>query len=81
MLGRFRMTVLDCIIEYRNLAQQMFGKPRVLTRQIGSDRYKYNADELEEAFKEFTNRRSEKIQQGEEFRRITFPSGKGLCRT
>lgn len=83
MLGRFRMTVSDCMIEYRYLAHQMFSKPRILsTLRFGvGNRYKYDADRLEKAFKEVTNRRSEQLQQGEEFRKITFPSGKGLCKT
>ena len=82
MLGRFRMTVPDCIAEYRRVGQEVFGKPRffsTLRFKVGN-RYKYKASRLEEVFQDVTKRRNERLKNSATGR-ITFPSGKGLCTT
>lgn len=82
MLGRFRMTVPDCLFEYRRLGQEVFGKPRMIsTLRFGLGvRQKYKAARLEKVFKDVTKRRNE--QPGpSETGKITFPSGRGLCAT
>lgn len=81
MLGRFRMTVPDCISEYDNLGEEVFGKPRMLyTLRYGlGNRTKYKAANLEKVFKDVAERRSEQLSQAHS--RITFPSARGLCRT
>ena len=76
------MTVPDCLFEYRQLGQEVFGKPRkVSTLKFGLGvRYKYKAARLENVFKDVTKRRNE--QPGPtETGKITFPSGRGLCAT
>ena len=82
MLGRFRMTVPDCVHEYRSLGQKVFGKPRFfITINFGvGNRHKYEAARLVKVFKEVTKRRNEK-SDGEVYGKITFPSGRGLCTT
>ena len=82
MLGRLRMTVPDCIAEYKFLSQEVFGKPRIfftLRFGIGS-RCKYKASKMEKILKDLTQRRNEKPGRNASGR-ITFPSGKGLCTT
>ena len=82
MLGRFRMTIPDCLYEYRRLGQEVFGKPRMIsTLRFGLGlRYKYKAARLEEVFKDVSIRRNEQPGHGDLFT-ITFPSGRGLCAT
>lgn len=81
MLGRFRMTVPDCISEYENLGEEVFGKPRMLyTLRYGlGNRTKYKAANLEKVFREVAERRSEQLCQPHS--KITFPSERGLCKT
>lgn len=80
MLGRFRMTVPDCMLEYESLAAEVFGRPRFFTTlRFGVvDRTKYEAAKLKKVFVDVTERRRETIQ-GQ--RRIAFPSKRGLCKT
>ena len=76
------MTITDCLFEYRNLGQEVFGKPRMIsTLRFGlGARHKYKAERLEKAFKNVSVRRNE--QPGpNEMSEITFPSGRGLCAT
>ena len=82
MLGRFRMTVPDCLSEYRRLGQKVFGKPRMIsTLKFGLGvRHKYKAARLEKVFKEVTWRRNEQ-RESSATRTITFPLGRGLCAT
>lgn len=79
MLGRFRMTVPDCMLEYETVAAKVFGRPRFFTTlRFGLvDRTKYKATTLKKVFEDVTERRSESKGQ----RRITFPSKRGLCKT
>ncbi len=80
MLGRFRMTIPDCLFEYRRLGQEVFGKPRMIsTLRFGLGvRHKYKAARLEQVFKDVAIRRNE---QPSEESKITFQSGRGLCAT
>lgn len=80
MLGRFRMTVLDCLHEYETMSHKIFGKPRVVSqRNIGIVPWpKYSAAAMEKAFKEVTARRCEYNKQ---INPVTFPSREGLCNT
>ena len=75
------MTVLDCINEYENLGEKVFGKPRLFytMRFVLGDRTKYNAARLQKVFEEVTARRNEYLAEPD--RSITFPSGRGLCKT
>lgn len=79
MLGRFRMTVPDCMLEYETLASKVFGKPQIFTTlNIGLvDRTRYKAKDLQKVFENVTKRRSEVTDQ----RKIIFPSKRGLCKT
>ena len=81
MLGRFRMTVPDCIAEYKNLGGEVFGKPRFFTTlRFGVvNRTKYKAENLKRVFEDFTARRSEQLS--EPHGRVAFPSKRGLCKT
>ena len=80
MLGRFRMTVPDCLFEYAKLGHEVFGKPRIVsTLRFGlGARGKYKDARLEEMFKDITKRRNEKEHPSE---KTVFPSGRGLCAT
>ena len=81
MLGRFRMTVPDCLWEYRNLGGEIFGKPRFFTqlRFALVNRTKYDGARLKKVFEDVTARRSERLPETDS--RITFPSKRGLCKT
>ena len=82
MLGRFRMTVPDCIAEYMRIGQHVFGKPRffyTLRFKVGN-RYKYKSSRFEKVFQDVIRRRNERLKHSATGR-ITFPSGKGLCTT
>lgn len=78
MLGRFRMTVPDCLHEYQSLGGEIFGNPRFFTQiRFGlGHRTKYNGGKLKRVFEEVTARRSEQTDS-----RITFPFKRGLCKT
>ncbi|KAL8777174.1 MAG: hypothetical protein Q9213_007975 [Squamulea squamosa] len=76
MLSRLRMTVDDCINEYRILGQKVFGNPRPLA--LGAVMWhKFNYRVLEEAIKSVTRRHSEKNEED----MLHFPSDEDLCRT
>ena len=82
MLGRLRMTVLECIKEYENLGSKIFGKPRFLTRlqfPIVTDRAKYDAEKLKDIFQDVTRKRDQLTK--EVHRNTRFPSERDLCRT
>jgi hypothetical protein len=83
MLGRFRMTVQDCLNEYENMSHKIFGSPRLISqRNIGIVPWpKYNSSAMKKAFKEVTNRRSEQRQQHQQFQPVMFPSSAGICNT
>lgn len=82
MLGRLRMTVLDCIKEYESLGGKIFGKPRFLTElhfPIITTRAKYDATKLKDIFEDVTRRRDQLTK--EVHRNTKFPSERDLCRT
>ena len=81
MLGRFRMSVPDCINEYKTLGEEVFGRPRVFsTLRFGlGNRTKYKAARLEKVFKDVTVRRNEYLADPDP--NIRFPSGRGMCKT
>lgn len=81
MLGRFRMTVPDCLHEYENLGREIFGKPRIFTQLnfFLPHRTKYKGETLQRVVEDVTARRSELLY--DTLRRVTFPSKRGLCRT
>jgi hypothetical protein len=77
MLSRFRMSVNDCIAEYKALGGKVFANPRPISKG-GILWHKYNSDRLRSAIEDVTNRHC--------FRRarcfgIKFPSDPDLCRT
>ena len=75
------MTVLDCIDEYENLGEKVFGKPRMFftMRFLLGDRTKYKGTRLQQVFEDVSARRNEYLVEPD--RSITFPSGRGLCKT
>ncbi|KAL8861451.1 MAG: hypothetical protein Q9178_002325 [Gyalolechia marmorata] len=76
MLSRLRMTVDDCINEYKTLGQKVFGNPRPLV--FGAlVWHKFNYQVLEDVIKSVTRRHSEKS----EVDILQFPSDEDLCRT
>ncbi|KAF2471780.1 FabD/lysophospholipase-like protein [Lindgomyces ingoldianus] len=81
MLGRFRMTVQDCLYEYKEMGNKIFGKPRLVSQPNTGiiSRPKYSASALEEVFKDVTARRCEHVDQ--RIKEVTFPSMPGLCNT
>ncbi|ORY14672.1 hypothetical protein BCR34DRAFT_479154 [Clohesyomyces aquaticus] len=78
---QFRMTVLDCLYEYRKMGNKIFGKPRLISQPNTGiiTRFKYSASAMEDAFREVTARRCEEIEH--RIKEVTFPSMPGLCRT
>jgi hypothetical protein len=78
MLGRFRMTVPDCLHEYESLGGEIFGKPRFFCQiRFGlGNRTKYDGARLRKVFEDVTARRSAQNDS-----RITFPFKRGLCKT
>ncbi|KAI2470335.1 FabD/lysophospholipase-like protein [Annulohypoxylon bovei var. microspora] len=81
MLGRFRMTVDDCIHEYKHLAGEVFGRPRRLHIMntfglVGS--YKYDANGFENVIKDVIERRVENDRHNP--RDARFEIEIGLCR-
>ena len=82
MLGRFRMTVQDCLDEYENLVSEIFGNPRYLNKmRLGiAGRDKYSTKKLEKVFKNFVLRRCEHAE-GEIGYNFHFPSRRKLCKT
>ncbi|KAL8788948.1 MAG: hypothetical protein Q9195_007064 [Heterodermia aff. obscurata] len=75
------MAVPDCINEYKNLGEEVFGRPRVFsTLRFGlGDRTKYKAARLERVIKDVTARRNEHLAESDPS--IRFPSGRGMCKT
>ena len=75
MLSRFRMTVDDCIDEYKTLGAKIFGHPRPFAK--GALIYhKFDYRVLEAVIKDVTSRNSERV----EYNTIDFPSDEELCR-
>lgn len=75
MLSRFRMTVDDCIEEYKTLGERIFGHPRPLAKGAFLW-HKFCAKDFEEVIRDLTLRHSE----ASEFQ-VNYPSHEDLCRT
>ena len=76
MLSRLRMTVDDCISEYKKFGQKIFGSPRPLA--FGAILWhKFNHKTLDEVLQSVTKRHSERNEEYE----LNFPSDEDLCRT
>ena len=80
MLGRFRMTVADCLWEYERLGDRVFGRPRKLNQLAFpfTSRTKYNAANLEKVFDEVSARRGEVLEGGHQGSH-ELPLPKGIC--
>jgi len=74
MLSRFRMTVHDCIREYRKLGEAVFGHPRLPGAKYAW--YKFSAERLEEVILDVATRHGE-TQSGN----VMYPSSEQLCKT
>ncbi|KAL8942731.1 MAG: hypothetical protein Q9216_001479 [Gyalolechia sp. 2 TL-2023] len=76
MLSRLRMTVDDCIAEYKTLGQKIFGHPRPLA--FGAILWhKFDHRVLEHVLQDAIQRHSEDSEEFES----EFPSDEDLCRT
>lgn len=65
MLGRFRMTVDDCLAEYKRMSHRIFRKPRWISqRNLGVPRPKYDACVLERTVEEVALRRCDNSTTG-----------------
>ncbi|KAF7948672.1 hypothetical protein EAE96_007867 [Botrytis aclada] len=80
MLSRLRMNSDDCIQEYENLGEKIFGQPRKLSMRgpIPWNREKYDHRKLEESIKDVVKRRDWKEDQIAD---SMYPSNKDRCRT
>ena len=80
MLSRLRMTIDDCIEEYRNMGANIFGKPRLFSMRgpIPWNQEKYSHRKLEESIKDVVKRRHWKDDQ---FSDSMYPSTPDRCRT
>ena len=76
------MTVADCITEYENLAQMIFGRPRffVAMRFGMGGRCKYDHKAAEKVFQDVVERRNQKVPSGR-FVKVKFPMDRGACAT
>lgn len=75
MVSRFRMTVDECLLEYKALGSEVFGRPRLLSMK-GILWNKFNEERLHKAIEDVTSRHCENPQVT-----TRFPSPKDLCRT
>ena len=74
MLSRFRMTVDDCITEYKTLGAKVFGNPRPMAMG-GILWHKFDHRTLETAIKDVTKRYSEPGDFGG-----LYPMDEDVCR-
>lgn len=78
MLGRLRMSVVECLDPYRDLAQKVFGhKQRFAFGGLVKDRY--DPKNLEQQIKEIVGSRIGTEETDEEF--LKMPAPEDLCRT
>ena len=77
------MTVDDCIAEYKNLAGEIFGKPRIFhqTRlsMLFLTRPKYNTDKLQRVIQDVIGRRAKISAPDDDDSK--FETAKDTCRT
>ncbi|CAD6444280.1 5eb779df-f889-406e-96ec-73632c2f676e [Sclerotinia trifoliorum] len=80
MLSRLRMNIDDCIREYQDFGEKIFGQPRKLSMRgpIPWNREKYDHRKLEEVIKDVVKRRDWKQDQ---FTDSVFYSNPERCRT
>lgn len=76
MLSRFRMSVNDCITEYKSLGRKVFAHPRPLLMG-GLSWHKFSAQPLTAAIQDVTNRHCFKLGSFG----VQFPSDPDFCRT
>jgi hypothetical protein len=78
MLARFRMTVKDCLEEYRDLGDKIFGNPNFFRKTRGVPQHKFDSHNLKQVFEDFTYRRAEHRDRfgGP----VTFPTKPGVCK-
>ncbi|KAF9700754.1 hypothetical protein EKO04_001391 [Ascochyta lentis] len=83
MLGRFRMTVDDCLHEYKQMSHRIFGKPRWISqRNIGMPWPKYSARGMKKAFQDVSLRRCDASTTGRHNSTTpTFPMTEGVSQT
>ena len=86
MLGRLRMSVHDCLAEYKRLGGQVFGSPNFWTElRFGvfhlSTAPKYNAKHLKAAVQEVCKEYKEKEDDTSNGDRLLFPCRKDICKT
>jgi len=78
MLGRLRMSVDECITSYANLAEGVFGKPRLASYRFSPFFWfcaKYSGDRLRNVVKEVV---LDHLCEGESY---AFAMNKDMCRT
>jgi len=74
------MTVRDCIKEYENLGEKVFGHPRPPgLATILTPWHKFDANNLKEAIRDVTIRHGEKME--DERNEVLYPSHEDLCKT
>ena len=82
MLGRFRMTVDDCIREYETLGGEVFGHPRLFHQAslptFWTGRAKYKEEKIERTLKKVIGRRHER--RDESSSEPAFKTGDGMTR-
>ncbi|CAI6335461.1 unnamed protein product [Periconia digitata] len=79
MLGRFRMSVLDCLGEYERMGNRVFGKPRPLSRRdiVGGQWCRYSTEDMKSVLKDVIARRSERAQRIND---TQLPSNPTMCK-
>lgn len=83
MLGRLRMTVLDCIYEYSQMGGSVFGRTGHLRKalMLFTPGTKHRTADAERAYRDVTKRRGESVDRHEVSGPLNFPSEKFLCQT
>lgn len=84
MLARFRMSVDDCITEYCELAEDVFGHPRKfhMISTLLISRYKYDEIALEKAIRKVANNReaTDRREATSSTGSVQFKTESGICR-
>ncbi|KAJ8125377.1 hypothetical protein O1611_g8262 [Lasiodiplodia mahajangana] len=79
LLSRFRMTVDDCLEEYRRMAGAVFGHPKLIySMKFGVGGNKFSRNCLDRAIKEVIGRRAEK--RTDDFSEFLFQTEIDTCR-
>lgn len=80
MLSRLRMTVDECITEYKGLADKIFGHPRPLATRMAILWHKLSAKSFENVVRDVTARHSDGQRERDPFT-VEYPSDEDFCRT